>query len=84
MFELIVTESIRFPEPTTTSRPSHSSLTAVTFAKARAEHFFRLLSDANERPRGQMGRQMQEWKALTVSRGLAPADMATRSSELSA
>ncbi|KAJ8583114.1 hypothetical protein M405DRAFT_829354 [Rhizopogon salebrosus TDB-379] len=87
MFELIATGSSplsRVHNDLARSPLSNSSPTAVAFAEATAERFFRLLSDANERPRGHLQRQIQECKTLTLSGGLVPADIATRtSSELS-
>ncbi|KAJ8579654.1 hypothetical protein M405DRAFT_835604, partial [Rhizopogon salebrosus TDB-379] len=53
MFELIATRSSplsRVYNDPALSSLSNSSPTAVAFAKARAERFFRLPSDANERP----------------------------------
>jgi hypothetical protein len=45
------------------------SPTAVAFAKPRAERFFRLPSNANERPRGHMQRQYKSAKTSTLSDG---------------
>ncbi|KAJ8589312.1 hypothetical protein M405DRAFT_818179, partial [Rhizopogon salebrosus TDB-379] len=76
-FEIHVTSTVTGTQPFDTTPAS-------PLAKARAGRFFRLLSDANERPRGHMQRQIQECKTLTLSVGLVPAGIATRtSSELS-
>ncbi|KAJ8586541.1 hypothetical protein M405DRAFT_823244 [Rhizopogon salebrosus TDB-379] len=80
MFELIATGSSplsRVHNDLALSPLSNSLPTAVAFAKARAERFFRLSSDANERPRGHMQRQV---KMSTLSGGLVLADMPTRTS----
>jgi hypothetical protein len=61
MFELIATQSSplsRVYNDPALSPLSNSSPTVVAFAKAREEHFFRLLSDANERHRGHMQRRV--------------------------
>ncbi|KAJ8583116.1 hypothetical protein M405DRAFT_829371, partial [Rhizopogon salebrosus TDB-379] len=83
MFELIATGRSplsRVHNDLALSPLSNSSPTAIAFAEAGAGRFFRLLSDANERPREHLQRQIQECKTLTLSGGLVPADIATRTS----
>ncbi|KAJ8580810.1 hypothetical protein M405DRAFT_23451 [Rhizopogon salebrosus TDB-379] len=76
MFELIATRSSplsRVYNDPALSSLSNSSPTAVAFAKARAERFFRLLSDANERPKGHMQRQVQECKNVNSIAWVGPS-----------
>ncbi|KAJ8581934.1 hypothetical protein M405DRAFT_868260 [Rhizopogon salebrosus TDB-379] len=76
MFKLIATGSSplsRVHNDLALSPLSNNSPTAIAFAEARAGHFFRLLSDANERPRGHFQRQIQVCKTLTLSGGTSSA-----------
>ncbi|KAJ8593568.1 hypothetical protein M405DRAFT_810773 [Rhizopogon salebrosus TDB-379] len=76
LFELIATGSSplsRVHNDLALSPLSNTSPTAVAFAKARAERFFRLPSDANERSRGYMQRQVQECKNVNSIGWVGPS-----------
>jgi hypothetical protein len=80
MFELIATGSSPLSKVYNDLAFSNSSPTAVAFDKARAERFFRLPSDANERPRGHMQRRVQECQNVNSIGWVGPSRHGKRTS----